>query len=202
MRGTFHAPVWVSVSAFALAATATAQTPVQNPWTARIGIDSLTRSNAKSLTEDKGLLLGLSYELGKKALLGESAKPYVEFDFANHDGDGGKLSRVFLGYGERYFFPTNSTTFAPYAGLAIGLTYVDVDGRYGPSGGGGYSAVPRPRNENGIYRADERAFTYGVKLMLGAKFAQRYSIEAGYAFNGEVDEIESDSFTLTLGISF
>jgi len=207
MRGSFHAPVWLSVSAFALAATATAQTPVQNPWTVRLGLDTLTRGNAKSLTEDRGLIVGVSYEVGRKALLGEQAKPFLEFDFANHDGDGGRLTRLFLGYGERYFFPTNSETFSPYAGLAIGLTYVDVDGRYGPSdgggyGGGGYDAVPSVRNRNGIYRADDRRFTYGLKFLLGAKFAERYSVEAGYGFYGKVDDIVPDSFTLTLGVSF
>ena len=189
---------FVSAGLLVLAACSNASTTEVSPFSARIGVNSLINSEAKDLTKDKGLTLGLGYALAQKGFLSLLSKPSLDLDWSSNNGKGNKLSIFTLSYTERVPFSvgdakTGKSSIVPYVGLGAGISYTDLDASVTTNPGGSGAVVTS---------VGSKKLGFAGRALLGVMFEERFSLEAGYRYNGSNDGVKTDSFSLTLGVKF
>lgn len=189
------------ISAGLLVLVACAQSAPKEPsmLTVRAGVNILFSGDAKDFTKSSGLSLGAGYDLTSKGFLSPLSKPSIDFDWSSNVGNGNRLTVYGLTYTERVPFSMGDSKadkagFVPYGGLGVGVAYSDLDATKLVSLGGSGGSV-----RVGV---GSKKINFGGRVILGAMFQERFSVEAAYHLNGSNDGARTDSFTVMLGVKF
>jgi hypothetical protein len=187
------APLAVTVGSAALA-----DAPQMEDFSVKAGPSMLMNSDAKSLTKENGIALGLTMNLHSRSLLNKAAGvASVDLDYITNSRAGNKIDVWGLSYTERVPFSHKMGGVVPYFGLGVGIFNDRVQtpaGSYvGPEGVG---------TAQGSFVEQDRETRIGGKALLGVAMGQKYYAELSYSMSGKAKGFTTDSLGLALGVRF
>ncbi len=155
-----------------------------SPFTVRAGVVWPTNSTIKDAVSKTGLMINASYDLPRFGGM-TTGTPSVDVDYTTVTGNGFHFTSWGVLLAARFSMMKSetmgTTSFAPYIGFGVGYYHHDI-------GGGGGTTTKKD--------------LVGGKIMLGANFSQRFSLEAFYRISGSVQGLSTDVFGILAGVRF
>lgn len=194
--------------ALALAAPAHAQNAAK-AITVEIGPNYAMNSDVRDATQDIGIHVGLGYRLPVKTVNPDHPSwTTVGVMYNQNSKHGNKLDVLGLTAEQRYSVakPGSTSSVRPYVGIGVGVYRVHAKaGDYEPPVSSGLEDVVAGRGQGsseGDYDDSETKTRIGGRLMAGLEFSNAYYAELAYNLTGKIEDVRSDSLTLSVGARF